>query len=104
MNTKISLLLLSTVIACTGCQTAKKVSSGVSKTTEKVKSMVGLGEAKVPEVDQQGVVDVSKATLEKLEQMKINMPTGQWVYIEMIFKVFTPYKTNPVMETSYICV
>ncbi|CAG2160601.1 unnamed protein product [Oppiella nova] len=44
--------------------------------------MVGLGEAKVPEVDQQGVVDVSKATLEKLEQMKINMPTGQWVYIE----------------------
>lgn len=82
MNTKISLLLLSTVIACTGCQTAKKVSSGVSKTTEKVKSMVGLGEAKIPEVDQQGVVDVSKATLEKLEQMKINMPTGQWVYIE----------------------
>ena len=82
MNTKISLLLLSTVIACTGCQTAKKVSSGVSKTTEKVKSMVGLGETKVPEVNQQGVVDVSKATLEKLEQMKINMPTGQWVYIE----------------------
>lgn len=82
MNTKLSILLLSTVIACTGCQTAKKVSSGVAKTTEKVKSLVGLGEPKVPEIDKKGVVDVSKATLEKLEQMKINMPTGQWVYIE----------------------
>lgn len=82
MNTKLSVLLLSTVIACTGCQTAKKVSEGMSKTTDKMKSLVGLGEAKVPEIDKKGVVDVSKATLEKLEQMKINMPTGQWVYIE----------------------
>ena len=82
MNVKLPILLLSTAIACTGCQTAKKVSSGVSKTTEKVKSLVGLGEAKIPEIDKKGVVDVSKATLEKLEQMKINMPTGQWVYIE----------------------
>jgi hypothetical protein len=82
MNSNIFILLISTVVLCTGCQTAKKVSSGVSKTTEKVKSLVGLGEAKVPEVDKQGVVDVSKATLEKLEQMKLNMPTGQWVYIE----------------------
>lgn len=60
----------------------KSVSSGVSKTTGKVKSMVGLGEPKVPEIDNKGVVDVSKATLEKLEQMTLNMPVGQWVYIE----------------------
>lgn len=82
MKTKLPLLLLSTVIVCTGCQTVKKVSDGVSKTTDKVKSLVGLGEPKVPEIDKKGVVDVSKTTLEKLEQMKINMPTGQWVYIE----------------------
>ena len=82
MKTKLPLILLSTVLACTGCQTVKKVSDGVSKTTDKVKSLVGLGEPKVPEIDKKGVVDVSKTTLEKLEQMKINMPTGQWVYIE----------------------
>lgn len=79
MNTQLSILLLSMTILCTGCQTTKNITT---KTTEKVKSMIGLGEPKVPEIDQQGIVDASKATLEKLEQMKINMPTGQWVYIE----------------------
>lgn len=73
---------MSTILVCSGCQTVQKVSSGVTKTTDKVKSLVGLGETKAPEIDQQGVVDASKATLEKLEQMTLNMPTGQWVYVE----------------------
>ena len=79
MNSKLNILILSTMLLCSGCQT---VTSGVTKTTDKVKNLVGLGEPKAPEIDQQGVVDVSKATLEKLEQMTLNMPTGQWVYIE----------------------
>ncbi|WP_010116779.1 hypothetical protein [Acinetobacter sp. P8-3-8] len=82
MNSKLNILILSTVVVCSGCQTAKNLSNGVSKTTDKVKSLVGLGETPPPEIDQQGVVDASKATLEKLEQMTLNMPTGQWVYIE----------------------
>lgn len=79
MNSKLNILILSTMLLFSGCQT---VTSGVTKTTDKVKNLVGLGEPKAPEIDQQGVVDVSKATLEKLEQMTLNMPTGQWVYIE----------------------
>jgi len=82
MNTKFSILILTTVLVCTGCQTVKKVSSGVNKTTDKMKNLVGLGESKIPEIDKKGVVDASKATLEKLEQMMLNMPVGQWVYIE----------------------
>ncbi|RKG37969.1 hypothetical protein [Acinetobacter rongchengensis] len=82
MNYKLNILLMSTILVCSGCQTVQKVSSGVTKTTDKVKSLVGLGETKAPEIDQQGVVDASKATLEKLEQMTLNMPTGQWVYVE----------------------
>ena len=82
MNSKLNILIISTVFLCSGCQTAKNFSNGVSKTTDKVKSLVGLGETPPPEIDQQGVVDASKATLEKLEQMTLNMPTGQWVYIE----------------------
>lgn len=82
MNSKLNILFLSTMLLCAGCQTVQKVSTGVTKTTDKVKNMVGLGETKVPEIDQQGVVDASKATLEKLEQMTLNMPIGQWVYIE----------------------
>lgn len=82
MNSKLNIFIFSTMLLCSGCQTVQKVSTGVTKTTDKVKNLVGLGETKAPEIDQQGVVDVSKATLEKLEQMTLNMPTGQWVYIE----------------------
>ncbi len=82
MNNKLSIALCSVVLICTACQTVNKVSNGFSKTTNKVKSLVGLSEPKIPEIDKKGIVDVSKMTLEKLEQMKINMPIGQWVYIE----------------------
>ena len=68
MNSKLNILIISTIVLCSGCQTAKNFSNGVSKTTDKVKSLVGLGETPPPEIDQQGVVDASKATLEKLEQ------------------------------------
>lgn len=82
MNNKLSIALCSVVLICTACQTVNKVSNGFSKTTNNVKSLVGLSEPKIPEIDKKGIVDVSKMTLEKLEQMKINMPIGQWVYIE----------------------
>ena len=82
IHSKISIVLFSTVLVCSGCQTVQKVSTGVNKTTDKVKNLVGLGEKKAPEIDKKGIVNVSKATLEKLEQMTINMPIGQWVYIE----------------------
>lgn len=75
MKTQLKIIFICTAILLSGCQT-------VSKTTTKMKDMVGLGEKKVPEIDQKGVVDVSKTTLEKIEQMTLNMPTGQWVYIE----------------------
>ncbi|WP_252053643.1 hypothetical protein [Acinetobacter silvestris] len=68
-------LLICSVVAISGCHT-------ISKTSNQVKDMVGLGEKKMPELDQKGVVDVSKTTLEKIEQMTLNMPTVQWVYIE----------------------
>ena len=82
MNSKINFFILSTILFCSGCQTTQKVSTSLSKTTDKIKNMVGLGEPKTPEIDPKGIVDVSKASFEKLEQMTLNMPTGQWVYIE----------------------
>lgn len=64
----------------TGCETVSKTSSKVSN---KALSMIGLGDkAKAPEIDKKGVVDISKTTLEQIEKMTQNMPTGQWVYIE----------------------
>lgn len=64
----------------TGCQTISKTTTKVS---DKALSMVGLTrEAKVPKIDKQGVVDISKTTLEQIEKLTTNMPTGQWVYIE----------------------
>lgn len=75
-----ALLLLTTLIASTGCQTIQETSSKVS---QKALSMVGLGDKeKIPEIDKKGVVDISKTTLEQIEKLTLNMPTGQWVYIE----------------------
>lgn len=66
--------------ALTGCQS---ISKSTSKATSKVGSWVGLGDKnKIPEIDKQGVVDISKTTLEQIQQLKINMPVGQWLYIE----------------------
>ena len=75
------LLALCSTLAFTGCQSISKTTS---KMTNKALSMVGLGdkEVKVPEIDKQGVVDISKTTLEQIEKLTQNMPTGEWVYIE----------------------
>lgn len=74
-----AILVLSTILTVSGCQTISETSTKVS---EKALSMVGLGEKKVPEIDKKGVVDISKTTLEQIEQLTQNMPVGQWVYIE----------------------
>ncbi|WP_227554205.1 hypothetical protein [Acinetobacter lanii] len=68
-------------VSLTGCQSISKTTSNV---TQKALSMVGLGdkEIKAPDIDKQGVVDISKTTLEQIEKLTQNMPTGQWVYIE----------------------
>ena len=73
-------LLLTAFLSTTGCQSISDTSSKVSN---KALSMIGLGDKeKVPEIDQKGVVDISKTTLEQIEKLTANMPTGQWVYIE----------------------
>ena len=75
-----ALLLMTTLLSTTGCQSISDTSSKVSN---KALSMIGLGDKeKVPEIDQKGVVDISKTTLEQIEKLTANMPTGQWVYIE----------------------
>ena len=75
-NVKISCLMLLLFTNLSACQT-------ISKTASKAGSMIGLGDkAKVPEIDAKGVVDISKTTLEQIQQLTLNMPTGQWVYIE----------------------
>ncbi|OTG85141.1 hypothetical protein [Acinetobacter sp. ANC 4648] len=68
-------LLICSVVTICGCQT-------ISKTSTQVKDLIRVGEQKAPQIDQQDVIDVSKTTLEKIEQMTLNMPTGQWIYIE----------------------
>lgn len=75
------LLMLCSALTLTGCQSISKTTSNV---THKALSMVGLAdkELKAPEIDPQGVVDISKTTLEQIEKLTQNMPTGQWVYIE----------------------
>lgn len=75
------ILALGSTITLAGCQTISKASSKVSN---KALSMIGLGdkELKAPEIDKKGVVDISKTTLEQIEKLTQNMPTGQWVYIE----------------------
>ena len=78
---KTSCILLALMTGITGCQTISKTTS---KATSKVGSWVGLGDKQptVPEIDKKGVVDISKTTLEQIQQLTINMPIGQWVYIE----------------------
>lgn len=75
------MFVLGSSITLTGCQT---ISETTSKVSNKALSMIGLGdkEVKAPEIDKKGVVDVSKTTLEQIEKLTQNMPTGEWVYIE----------------------
>lgn len=74
-----AILALSTIFALSGCQT---ISEKTSKVSEKARSLVGLGDKKIPEIDKKGVVDISKTTLEQIQKLTQNMPVGQWVYIE----------------------
>lgn len=75
-----ALLIVTAFISASGCQSISETSSKVS---DKALSMIGLGDKeKAPEIDQKGVVDISKTTLEQIEKLTTNMPTGQWVYIE----------------------
>lgn len=64
----------SLILLLTGCQS-------ISKTTDKVGSWLG-GKASVPEVNAKGIVDISKTTLNQLEQFSESMPKNQWVYMK----------------------
>ena len=74
-------LFIGATFSLSGCQT---ISETTSKVSNKALSMIGLAEkeVKVPEIDKKGVVDISKTTLEQIDKLTQNMPTGQWVYIE----------------------
>lgn len=64
----------------TGCESISKTTSNVGG---KALSLIGLGDNdKAPEIDKKGVVDISKTTLEQIDKLTQNMPSGQWVYIE----------------------
>ena len=65
------------LVALSGCQM-------ISKTSHKVTdSVMGiLGQEKAPELDAQSVLDLAKASQEKLEQLLANMPKNEWVYLE----------------------
>lgn len=68
------------LVVLTGCESISKTTSTVSS---KTLSLIGLGDKdKIPEINKKGVVDISKTTLEQIEKLTQNMPTGQWVYIE----------------------
>lgn len=57
------------------CQTVKNTKDKVTSVFDKSSQM--------PEMDDNGVVDVSKTTsIEQIEQFTATIPTGQWVYIE----------------------
>ena len=70
----------SSLFVLTGCESVSKTTSNVS---HKALSLIGLADSdKAPEIDKKGVVDISKTTLEQIEKLTQNMPTGQWVYVE----------------------
>lgn len=78
MKLKLGAILIASLGLCclSACQT-------VSKATSKAGSWVGLGtKTKVPEIDKKGVVDVSETTIEQIQKLTLNMPKGQWIYIE----------------------
>lgn len=73
----IGLIFGLSLVALSGCQM-------ISKTSHKVTgSVMGmLGQEKAPELDAQSVLDLAKASQEKLEQLLANMPKNEWVYLE----------------------
>lgn len=71
--------LISVVTAqLTACQSVSKAQNTVS---DKITGLLGNHE-KLPEIDQKGIVDISKATIEQYEQLSANLPLNQWVYLE----------------------
>ena len=73
------LSLISVVTAqLTACQSVSKAQNTVS---HKITGLLGNHE-KLPEIDQKGIVDISKATIEQYEQLSANLPLNQWVYLE----------------------
>lgn len=79
MKLKLGSILIASLSLCglSACQT-------VSKATTKAGSWIGLGDSKtkVPEIDKEGVIDISETTFEQIQNLTLNMPKGQWLYIE----------------------
>lgn len=91
-------IILTLMIGSTACQT---ISTNTSKATEKIGSWFGMTEKnKMPEINDKGMVDISKTNLEQLEQLTLNMPTGQWVYIENDLQA--SYSLQNKSEEGYI--
>lgn len=78
INNLVTLLTLSIILSSlTACQS-------LSKTSAKVGEWVGLGkdEVKTPKIDKKGVTDLSKKNQQQLQQLLLNMPVDQWIYME----------------------
>ena len=88
--------------ALNGCQT-------ISKVTSKAGSLVGIEatNTKIPEIDKKGVVDISKTSYEQLQKLTLNMPKGQWIYIEDekqgIFKLQNKSEDENILSLKLIC-
>ena len=65
------------LVALSGCQMISKTST---KVTDSVMGM--FGQEKSPELDAQSILDLAKASQEKLEHLLANMPKNEWVYLE----------------------
>lgn len=78
INNLVTLLTLSIIFSSlTACQS-------LSETSAKVGQWIGLGtdEVKTPKIDKKGVADLSKKTQQQLQQLIVNMPSNQWIYME----------------------
>ncbi len=63
------------IFTLNACQTVKNTKDKVTSVFDK--------SSKVPEIDDEGVADISKTTsIEQIEKLTANMPSGQWIYIE----------------------
>ncbi len=73
-----TLMILALVSHLSACQS---ISKSASKTTNTFASWLGL-KSKVPKIDAHGMVDMSKTSLEQMQELRQNMPADQWVYLE----------------------
>lgn len=99
---KILLLSIGILSSVSACQT-------VSKATSTVGAWVGLGDqsAKIPQVDKKGTVDMSKTTLEQAQQLALQMPRDQWVYLENdqqgIYQLQNKSQTGQILTFKLNC-